>query len=192
MLKKKRRLVAYPEQEVAKDFARREADLIHDLEHIATNLIGPYVLDPAAKQWGTDWYEKHYEANRENMANDRFSGYIARKQTHMHKLAIVLAASESDTRTILPAHLQAADRAITGVERNFDKVFERITAPDARNSNELRQLVRKAGNITVRNARRIMFAKMNADQFGVALQSCREAGYVQVTGGTIRWTGDKD
>ena len=54
------------------------------------------VLSPAARRWGEHWYARLWSARPANMANDRYSGYLSRKQTHIHKLAIVLAASQRD------------------------------------------------------------------------------------------------
>ena len=64
------------------------------------------------------------------MANDRYSGYISRKQTHLHKLAIVLAAAQRDKLRIERDDLIEADALLTSVEPHMIKVFESVGVVD--------------------------------------------------------------
>jgi hypothetical protein len=64
------------------------------------------------------------------MANDRYSGYISRKQTHIHKLAIVLAAAQRDQLLIDKDDLEQADALLTSVEPSMIKVFESVGVVD--------------------------------------------------------------
>src|SRR5690606_40860563 len=60
------------------------------------------------------------------LASDRYSGYLARKQTHIHKLAIVLAAAQRNELEIRPEDLMTAERIMTSLEHDMAKVFESI------------------------------------------------------------------
>lgn len=122
----KSKLVAYPSLHVPKGLAESRFKLIQDLEHIATNLVGCYNLTPEAYVWGTKWYENHYKNPPPELAGDQFGGYLARKQTHMHKLGIVLAASQRDTLIIEAEDLFLADKMITDLEKDMPKVFAKI------------------------------------------------------------------
>ena len=126
---KKRQLVAYPAESVPENFEEMKTDLIHDLELIST-MIGEYKLTEAAKVWGRDWYAKHWETRPAHLDNDRFGGYLARKQTHIHKLAIVLSASESSHLEIRPDNLKFAEAMITSLERDMPAVFATIGQTD--------------------------------------------------------------
>ena len=53
-------------------------------------------------------------------------GYMARKQTHMHKLAMVLSASVRDDLVITPDELILADKMLESTEVDLGKVFSRI------------------------------------------------------------------
>ncbi len=124
----KEKLVAYPADAIrnkAVHDAVRKA-LIHDLEHISMNLVGPYELTPEAKKWGTDWYHRLWEGAKGKYNDDKVMGYLARKQTHMHKLAMVLSAAYKDELKITLDDLQLADKMLDSVEASLEKVFAQI------------------------------------------------------------------
>jgi len=123
----KEKLVAYPAQEIPKDFMIQQNLLAADLTHIATELCGPYVLSDSAIKWGTLWYEAHNTTPPETIKNDdRLGGYLARKQTHIHKLAMVLAASARDELVILEEDLKTAALMVNDLEKDMPKVFDKI------------------------------------------------------------------
>jgi len=122
----KAKFVAYPGLAVPKNIADVRRALVQDLEQIAETFVGPFVLSPAAVSWGTAWYEQHYKQRPEGLDDDRFGGYIARKQTHIHKLAMVLSASDSDKQVITDEHLSTANIMVTELEADMPKVFSRI------------------------------------------------------------------
>lgn len=122
----KERYVAYPHLAVPKDLLKTQARLTQDLEHISIALAGPYTIAPKAIEWGVKWYEHHYTHKHGLLDDDRFGGYIARKQTHIHKLAMIIAASQRDDLTILEADLSLANAMVTDLEKDMPKVFSRI------------------------------------------------------------------
>jgi hypothetical protein len=127
---KKRHLVAYPDTQIlAQDYATQKDALVQDLKRIAL-LSGNYMLTPDARRWGEDWYERLWRTRPADMANDRYSGYLSRKQTHIHKLAIVLAASQRDQLLIEEADLIEADALLTIIEPHMIKVFESVGVVD--------------------------------------------------------------
>ena len=145
---RKRHLVAYPGGKLPANFAQREDDLIHDLE-IISNLAGPMSLSSDAVSWGTDWYEQHYHATRNMpLEESKWGGYWARKQTHVHKLAMVLSAAESDSLVVERHHLQDAVAIITKLEQYLPRIFELVGQSDlARISEAVRELVVSHGVI---------------------------------------------
>lgn len=122
----KEKYIAYPATQVPTDLQSKAADLVHDLEHIATTLRGEYKIDNAALEWGTEWYQRHYAVDSKSMDSTRFGGYIARKQTHIHKLAMVLAASQRDDLVITKEDLEVAYAMVTDLEPQMHRVFEKI------------------------------------------------------------------
>ena len=127
---KKRHLVAYPDEQIQEaDFAQQKQNLITDLQRIAL-LSGSYIITPAARKWGTQWYEQLWQSRPTDLANDRYSGYLSRKQTHLHKLAIVLAAAQRDQLVIEESDLITADTLLSAVEPSMIKVFESVGVVD--------------------------------------------------------------
>lgn len=126
----KAKLVAYPHLHVPKDMESTKKDLIADLEHISVAFSGEYKLTPQAITWGEKWYADHYSNKPDNLDEDRFGGYLARKQTHIHKLAMILAASSRDEQIITDGDLITANDMVTTLEPEMAKVFDKIGRTD--------------------------------------------------------------
>lgn len=124
----KHKYVAYPFLAVPEKIEEVRQKLIQDLEHISISLCGEYKMSKDAIKWGEDWYEQHYGSPNPDLDDSRFGGYRARKQTHIHKVAMIIAASQRDSLVITAADLQEADSRVTQLERNMPKVFARIGA----------------------------------------------------------------
>lgn len=122
----KEKLVAYPYLHVPTGIKEIQTKLAEDLEHIANNLVGPYELNKDAILWGKVWYENWYKHPPKLLQDDRFGGYLARKQTHLHKLAMVVAASVRDEMIITAEDLIVAEGMLTELELDMPKVFARI------------------------------------------------------------------
>ena len=122
----KDKYVAYVDEVVSANDAGTRQTLIHDLEHIAVNLCGPFTISPAARDWGRAWYESFWKAAKERMDDQMLEGYAARKQTHMHKLAMVLSAAKRDNLVIDAEDLQLANLMLEDLEVDMPKVFSRI------------------------------------------------------------------
>jgi hypothetical protein len=126
----KAQYVAYPGLHVPANMSQQEDSLVADLEHIALNLCGEYILSPEALAWGETWYHEHYSKRPIGLDDDRFGGYIARKQTHIHKLAMILAASQRDELVISADDLQTANAMVTDLEADMPGVFSKIGRTD--------------------------------------------------------------
>ena len=121
----KSKYVAYVDEQVTHGDATRRAKLIEDLEQIAM-LCGRFTIAPAARDWGRDWYERFWKDAQSRMDDQMLEGYAARKQTHMHKTAMVLSASRGDSLIISEEDLQTANRMLEDLEADMSKVFSRI------------------------------------------------------------------
>lgn len=122
---KKRHLVAYPSRHLPDDFHEQRNNLIHDLDKIAT-LVGGCTMTEDAYAWGEKWYKEHYAADHEHLSNDKFAGYLARKQTQIHKLAMVLSASRRDDLVITEDELSDACDYVTQLEAEMPKMFGKV------------------------------------------------------------------
>jgi len=173
--------VAYPHLAVPRDFAQQRATLIHDLEIIA-QLRGEFKLTPGAVAWGTRWYEAHYQNRPAHLDNDRFGGYIARKQTHIHKLSMILSAAERSDLTITEAELEQANVIVSSLEENMSRVFDRIgKTDDTKRASDLVQFCKLVGpaGLTHRELYAKCYRTMSYNDFELALKGSIVAGYVK-------------
>lgn len=123
---KKEKFQAYPYKYTPPDHSETKAKLIQDLEHMSINLAGPFTLSPTAEAWGEAWYQRHYDKPPKHLEDERFAGYLARKQTHLHKLAMILSASRGDSQIIELDDLAVSEIMLTEIEKDMPKVFQKI------------------------------------------------------------------
>lgn len=176
----KRRLVAYPSIEIPDDFDDVRQKLIHDLEAIST-LAGRFVLSKPAIAWGTAWYNLHNANRPKNLDNERFLGYLSRKQTHIHKLAIVLSASEKDDLVITKDNLEAANEIVSALELDMPEVFSLIGVQGgAKHSRAVLDIVRREGVIGKSALFKLCFHTMSYKEFDEALTACQSSKQVKI------------
>lgn len=175
----KARLVAYPGLMMPEGYAAKEAGLIHDLE-IISQLGGQYKLaDKDAIAWGGEWYDKHNKEKHPHLDPGKFGGYLARKQTHIHKLAMVLAAAQRDDLLITVDDLTFADKAVTQLESDMAGIYAKIgTSADAKGQAELVRIVRAFGVIDDKNLYSRLFKIMSHNEYVQAKDSAIAAGMI--------------
>jgi len=122
----KERFVAYPDEVIEDTLdVKLRSNLVHDLEYIS-QLKGPFTISKEARDWGRAWYEDFWKAAKSRMDDQMLEGYAARKQTHMHKLAMILSISERDNLIITRDNLELAETMLRDLENDMPKVFSRI------------------------------------------------------------------
>jgi hypothetical protein len=184
---KKRALIPYPDEVVPDaDHQRLRADLTSDLTAIS-KISGPYVLSQFAREWGRGWYADHNnpDLRSQHLVSDRFGGYLARKQTHIHKLAIILAASQRDERRIEEADLKEACDIMEIMERDLAKVFDYIGCVDQRGHiNEIVNTVRYYGQMTDQGLWSKCMNLMTRRDYEEALKAAYKSGLVSLYTGS--------
>lgn len=121
----KARYIAYPQDHMPADYAERQGKLVRDLERIS-QLVGGFHITTDAKAWGSEWYERFLKIESKQLDPTLIGGYIARKQTLVHKVAMILAVSRGSDLTIDRALLERAVALITELEGNMPKVYNKI------------------------------------------------------------------
>ena len=166
---KKRQLVAYPGQRIGEEDVTLQAALLHDLTEIS-KMAGQIHLTPDAYELGEAWYTDFHRNRPSHLAAEHFGGYVARKQTHIHKLAMVLSAAESNFLTVEKHHLAQAIAVVDSLEADMPKVFERIGQDDqSRKASKVRSIVRQRGKIKLEELWRECITHMGAAEFKAAL-----------------------
>lgn len=178
----KARYNAYPFLKMPADFAARQASLVRDLEHIAS-LKGPFSISPEAIKWGEEWYERFHKIESKKLDPTLIGGYIARKQTLMHKVAMCLSASRGDDMTISLADLQRAEGVLNELEKVMPLVYSKIGMTRESNAGEqiLAFLARTGGKC----AWTILYQYLHKTFPNVAdaetiLIGLKEAGYINI------------
>lgn len=156
----KEKYVAYVDEVVNKNDSVLRQSLIHDLEYISTNLCGPYTITEEARAWGRKWYQDFWESAKDRMDDQMLEGYAARKQTHMHKLAMILAASIRDELVITKDDIELANTMLEDLEVDMPKVFSRIGRSEtSMNAERFIQLVAKRGMVPYEDAYKLIHAQ---------------------------------
>lgn len=175
---KKAKLVAYPTDILPADFVDMQKKLVHDLEIVST-IRGEYTLSDAARKWGYTWYENLWTKRPKHLDNEVYGNYVARKQTHIHKLALVLSAAQRDSRIIEMDDLIVADTVTSSLEVDMTQVFGGIgRSQDVKYATELVEIVRQHRAIGQGPLYRLLFNRMTFGEFQEALKSAINAGLV--------------
>lgn len=177
---KKRQYVAYPALQIThSDYEQEKARLAEDLLQIAT-IVGEYKLTQEAIEWGDPWYRSMLEKRPSHMNSERFDGYIARKQTHLHKLAMILAAAKRNALVVQLEDLLEAENLLLDTEGDMQKVFSSIgVSPEARNNAEIFTLVRNAKEISYQRLWQLCCFTMPMKLFVESVKSGLVAGYIE-------------
>jgi hypothetical protein len=178
---KKEQLVAYPAEQIKDaDYDQEEQYLLHDLIQIS-QLAGEYKLSRAAIDFGTTWYDHHNNGGLpSHLRSGRYDGYLSRKQTHVHKLAMVLAAAKRDELVIEIEDLQEALDITSSIEPDMIKVFNSIGVSDeAKVANEVLDLVRNHREILYKDLWKLCFTTHSQKSFAESLKAAKDAGYVR-------------
>lgn len=178
---KKDKFIAYPAEDVPKDLAVVEQQLVDDLTRIS-ELTGQFRFTQQALAYGRAWYEDVCTNRPLNLSDERFGGYLARKQTHLHKLAMALSASESDSLMLTEEHLALADYMLKDLEPDMAFVFSKVGRVDISfHAERLIRFVVERGRVSVMEAYKHVHPYFpKADDFQGILQGCLKSGYLRL------------
>lgn len=186
----KEKYVAYPARHMPKEMYEVQTALVQDLEQISSQLLGPYILTEDAIKWGEEWYLSHWKNKPDELDDDRFSGYLARKQTAVHKTAMCIAASARNEMVITLEDLQDAVKAVSGLEKDMVKVFARIGRTQTSvQAERFIRYVQKKGSVPYADAYRFIHTAFpSAKNFEDIVAGAMKSGQIraeQIVGGGI-------
>lgn len=181
---RKRGLIPYPDEIIAPtEYSDMQRKLVEDLAQIS-RLAGPYALSPFAREWGRAWYADHNnpDLRPSHLSSDRYGGYLSRKQTHLHKFAIILAASKRNTLIIEEDDLKEAEQIMTDTEKDMIRVFEAIGATDQnRHVETIVSAVRFVGFLTAKGLWGRCMTSMTLKDFEEAVRAAIHARKLEYT-----------
>ena len=185
----KRHLMAHPSDVIDPvEFAEAGDKLVEDLIEIS-QIQGQYEYQPDAKAWSKNWYDTHWTTRPEHMASKRYDGYRARKQSHIHKLAMVVAAAQRNELYLTKDDLIIADNMTSGLENSMTKVFQSIgSSESARHVSEILSYIKGYNGMTSLNLWRHMMPLMTRREFEEATDGAIKAGYIELGGSPPMYT----
>jgi len=174
----KRQEIAYPDESVPEGFLDLQSDLVHDLEMIS-QLLGEMKISKSGREWGKEWYTNHWRNPPTGLDLNQFGGYLARKQTLIHKLSMVLSASSNDSLIVSEENLIVAADMISALEADMPKVFQKIGQNGiTRGTSEIVELVGRNGAVTKTELFRTMFRTLSYQDFEQSLAGAINSGHV--------------
>lgn len=193
---KKARYIAYPQDYMPPDYRQRQDSLVRDLERIS-KLVGPFTLTQDAKAWGREWYEDFHRNQATKLDSALLGGYIARKQTLVHKVAMCLSVSQGDSLVIDRPILERAALLLTELENAMPLVYSQIgmTAEASAAKQVLAFLDRYGGEAPFVLVYRYMHKVFpDPQKFDSILEGLMDAGYIRISRetGKIYKAGDPD
>lgn len=174
--------IAYPGDVIPSDYKERNARLIRDLERISL-LVGKFQLTKEAKEWGKEWYEHFHKVEAKKIDASILGGYIARKQTLVHKVAMCLSVSQSDDLIISRATLERAVKLISHLEEEMPLVYSKIGMSPEASAGEtvIEFLKRYEGKAPFSLLYRYMHKQFpDVEKFESVIVGMVEAGYIQI------------
>lgn len=178
----KARYNAYPKLKMPPDHRVRRERLVRDLERIS-HLCGGFELTPEAIAWGTEWYEHFHKVESKQIDKTLLGGYVARKQTLTHKVAMCLSASQGDSLVIDRPTLERAVALISELEQQMPLVYSKIGLSAGANAAEqvAAFLERYDGTAPFILLYRYMHKLFpNPDDFDNLLSGMINAGYITI------------
>lgn len=123
---KKEKLVAYPKGLI--DIELKTA-LEDDLKKIS-QMKGEFTLTDEAIAWGEVWYENLWKNPPEHLTSDNLQSYKSRRQSHLHKVAMVLSAAESNSMVITMEHMATAEQILLLAEKHLSTIHDSIVTTE--------------------------------------------------------------
>lgn len=181
--------VAYPKRNMNDMPARRatQAKLVEDLTKIS-QYIGDFELTEEAYEWGEKWYDEQRQSLRSLGTDSLESGFIVRKQVHLHKLAMVICAARFSFPHVTLDHMKEADAQLNALDADMRKVFGYVGQNRVTNAaREIVEAVCKAGAVERRMLyRRQFFRTMSIGEFDEAVKSAIQAELIMEQDGVAK------
>jgi len=180
----KEKRIAYPYKHEQQGTGEIRQALVEDLNAMK-QLRGDFRLSADAEKWGEEWYEKHCDmferGKHPTLQGEMFSGYLSRKQTHLHKTAMALAAARRDEKVITVQEMKDALAALDNIEKDMPLVYQGFHKDsDTMLTDEvLRTLHTLGGKVARYRLYRKFTDRLSSDSFDRILRSLVSARYVK-------------
>lgn len=170
--------IAYPSRQMPPRqlVEKMQRGLLDNLTNIS-KYGGKYELSEEAYEWGEQWYREEREKLRAMGSGTLESGFVVRKQVHLHKLAMVISAARYQFPRITLDHLMEANTRLSALDADTRHVFgyvgqNKITQA----AREIAETVARLGKIERRKLyQRRFFRTMTVGEYNEAVLSAIQA-----------------
>lgn len=177
----KGKVVPYVDEAIPFDEEKVKGALAADLTKIS-EMTGPFEITKEAREWGRAWYRKLWLEAKDHYSDDQVMGFLSRKQTHMHKLAMVLSAARGDSMKVELEDLVTAELKLQDVEGDMNKVFAAVGKSEAAvQAERLLEFIRKRKEVPYEDAYRFIHAYFpDAQDYEGIVNGLIRSGYVML------------
>lgn len=163
------------------------SDLVHDLELIKS-ISGEYKYSPKALELYCQWYEQEERKiaeGRPAVSDPLFSGYMARRGMHLHKLGMVLSASVSADRIISEKDFNRAKTLLEVTERNMPRAFTGVgRARYAEETQAVLGFISKRGEASRSEILRAFTRTLDSQSFDMVIKVLEQMKLIKVVIGS--------
>jgi len=178
---KKAKLNAYPgyHEESFVDY-QLENKLVNDLKYIRKKFQGYAAFSERAYEWGKDWYADLAKKSR-HMSRIARTQY-ARRQTQVHKLALLYNVAHSDELLVTEHDLIWAANFLDGTERDLEKIMldKDSTNPLLTGMNKVRSFFSLQQTIPASKLNKILSEEYRRNEIQEILSGLVETGELEL------------
>lgn len=153
-------------------------DLVYDLERI-NMLVGEFKPTPEFLQVFPDWYiQQHSEPPFEDQ---RFGGYMQRRQTHVLKLCMVMSASRGDDMFITKEDFERSLAILKETEKTMHLTFSSYGSnPNIGVTQQIMNTITTKKEITISSLLRMYMRDLDITQLNIVLETLERSGFCKV------------
>lgn len=136
-------------------------NLAHDLSRI-NEMTGPFRSEPG---FGAAWreWDQASQKRRMSFSSEKMKSLLVRQGTSMHKLCMILSASESSDRILKVRHLEKAAALLAATEVMLPQTFREARAQNNQSADGMRNaimsIIERKVNITKRELNQALTVK---------------------------------
>ena len=175
---KKKRKVPRPVMTKKEELLKEQ--LKQDL-YVMSRIAGCYEMDKACISFWDDWYMKYEEDNPNRICLDpSFNGWYSRKPMYILKLALLCAASKSDSLVMTKEIMMEAITEIESLELSMGTVFKAIGKSNIASEVEtVAQVVKGHKFLTERKLLAMVMRDIDAEKFDNVISTLLRSGKVK-------------
>lgn len=160
---------------------RMRTDLIEDLMHMATNIVGDFEIEKEAKEFMEPWYKQAAKQGAIAGDNYRLRGYFERKPAHVHKLAMLLHLAYSDDLVLTLRDFHGAISILDDVELKMPRTFAAIGKnPYAVDMNRMLDFVARRGEVSKRDLKANFYQSADPRKLEELIQGLIDMGKIKM------------